>query len=674
MFSYYDQDNSQHLDEDELTAIEQRDHLEKLSLYCSLADLLTYDDHEEDGNISLAEFYQAFNIPKVLLDETLRSFTTAVVVGNSVELKCDIKGATDLIWKRNGGLLDDITTDDIKVFEDGSLYINNLGLHHTGNYTCQDKFVDDVVQTHTLNVQMPPKVKVSPGTQFHTTGSGVTLHCHVDGVPEPEILWEMNEAPLQQDEDGEDVDTSEKHYIMLHNNATLEIKTATYTKDTGAYKCKGKNSAGTSQDIATVFIENTRVPKYSDGSDQNEAFLVFHDRGYTMYEPSHCHVEHQIPASFAAFKHYPEFTDVLLSLCPADGQPCSWGQAVNVRNAFIYITQPKLNRVVVIELRDRANPVEIIHTDKVPVSVEYVAHLDQVWVLCWNTEKSTGGKTLVVIRQASEDMQHHTVHTQPIGNRFDLVENMFLPSNNDLHQHFMYGYVTHADQKVLYKLDLHAMKYVKTIDLSDFDCLPQGVAFIPLGGKVMVHCVSSLSAPHRSSRLLLDYVTDKVVEYTDLGGQPHISPDGRFMVVINSEDNTLAVYRVHDNGKLEHLFDEYTNIHVSDIAFFPSERGRSYDFYASSQDKNDVLFINLQSGKVEMIEGVGSAMSPSEWPWSPRNRALVASGAFGSYLMTPARDAVVVLDGHRRHIQCEWQDVPHANVIVWAQPHQAKEL
>ena len=56
-------------------------------------------------------------------------------------------------------------------------------------------------------------------------------------------------------------------------------------------------------------------------------------------------------------------------------------------------------------------------------------------------------------------------------------------------------------------------------------------------------------------------------------------------------------------GKLEHLFDEYTNIHVSDVAFFPSERGRSYDFYASSVDKNDVLYINLASGKVEMIEG-----------------------------------------------------------------------
>ena len=49
---------------------------------------------------------------------------------------------------------------------------------------------------------------------------------------------------------------------LSDNNATLEIHQAIYTKDTGAYKCKARNSAGTGQDIATVFIENSNVPKY----------------------------------------------------------------------------------------------------------------------------------------------------------------------------------------------------------------------------------------------------------------------------------------------------------------------------------------------------------------------------------------------------------------------------
>lgn len=56
-------------------------------------------------------------------------------------------------------------------------------------------------------------------------------------------------------------------------------------------------------------------------------------------------------------------------------------------------------------------------------------------------------------------------------------------------------------------------------------------------------------------------------------------------------------------GKIEKMYDEYTNLHISDVTFFPSDRGRSYDLYASSVKKNDVLYLSLLSGKVEMIEG-----------------------------------------------------------------------
>ena len=46
------------------------------------------------------------------------------------------------------------------------------------------------------------------------------------------------------------------------------------------------------------------------------------------------------------------------TLCGNDS-PCVWGDAVNVRNKYIYVTQPTLNRIVVIEIEDRSNPVEV---------------------------------------------------------------------------------------------------------------------------------------------------------------------------------------------------------------------------------------------------------------------------------------------------------------------------
>lgn len=60
MFNYYDRNSNQVLDEAELQDVEHRDHLEKLSRFCGLADMLTFDDKQEDGNITLSEFYSAF--------------------------------------------------------------------------------------------------------------------------------------------------------------------------------------------------------------------------------------------------------------------------------------------------------------------------------------------------------------------------------------------------------------------------------------------------------------------------------------------------------------------------------------------------------------------------------------------------------------------------------------
>ena len=50
-----------------------------------------------------------------------------VTSGNSIDLKCDISGWSELVWKRNGGLLENLSSDDVRVFHDGSLYIADVG-------------------------------------------------------------------------------------------------------------------------------------------------------------------------------------------------------------------------------------------------------------------------------------------------------------------------------------------------------------------------------------------------------------------------------------------------------------------------------------------------------------------------------------------------------------------
>lgn len=46
-------------------------------------------------------------------------------------------------------------------------------------------------------------------------------------------------------------------------------------------------------------------------------------------------------------------------------------------------------------------------------------------------------------------------------------------------------------------------------------------------------------------------------------------------------------------------FDVKTTLNVSDLTFYPSQTTHSYDIYASAQDKEDILFLNLLTGKLE---------------------------------------------------------------------------
>lgn len=61
MFSHYDQNENQFLEESELRHIAVVEHLENLSNGCVLSDMLIFDDSNNDRKLSTHEFYQAFN-------------------------------------------------------------------------------------------------------------------------------------------------------------------------------------------------------------------------------------------------------------------------------------------------------------------------------------------------------------------------------------------------------------------------------------------------------------------------------------------------------------------------------------------------------------------------------------------------------------------------------------
>ncbi|KAH6944057.1 hypothetical protein HPB50_001479 [Hyalomma asiaticum] len=308
----------------------------------------------------------------------------------------------------------------------------------------------------------------------------------------------------------------------------------------------------------------------------------------------------------------------------------------------------------------------VVVTDKFPVDLHYVPHLDQVWVLCWRGPVDRGTKTIQIIRDASQKKKHHTVHPEPVDGHFDLVSGLFIPPAQDLGYPWKYGYVVHTNQRGMYKMDLRAMKYIKTVDLTPYNCAPASADFASLGGFVILECLEPITQ-RPMGQILLDYLTDTVLSHkTNLFGRPRVSPDSRHVITLQSANNSVVIVaqEVTEQG-LRFLFDVKTTLQISDATFFTSRTSHSYDLYASSSTKEDILLVNLQDGKVEVITGTGRAIDPRGARWGNANRPISSAGVFGTYMVTTASEAVFVLNGKTRTVNCEIGNVVHPRMMVW---------
>ncbi|CAD7093985.1 unnamed protein product [Hermetia illucens] len=583
MFSHYDRNNNGHLEIEELSQVSINEHLDELSNGCVLDDMLNFDDTNHDGRLSINEFYQAFSklysVSVVSLDKALETNHLSARVDDNVEIKCDVTGSPSpqIIWHRNGVDLSTLNEDEIRIFSDGSLYLTRIQLLHAGNYTCHAQRNKDIVQTHMLSVYTMPEVRVMPRIQSKRPGESAEMYCHVIGDPFPKVEW------LKNDERIELVGKANK-YQVIGNGTALKIRNIAYS-DTGAYMCQATNIGGEVRDISSLIVQEEPTPTTLF---EERKFFTFYDFGVAVYEPANCRLHHQIQG-----------TDIIPGtqeyVCGKKDIPCSWGKATNVGTRYIYVSQPERDRVLVISTIQMV-VVDVVATDKYPVELHYVPQLDQVWVLNWRYTENKGAKTIQVIRDASQRRKHHTVHPEPIDGQFDLVKDLFVPSNRleQTHYNYKYGYVTHNNQRGMYKLDLLNLRYTKSVDLTLYNCVPENVEFSALYGFVIVSCREPITN-RAQGQIVLDYVSDTVLSTKpELNGVSQISPDSRHLITVEYNPNgvIIVVQKVTPNG-LEFLFDVKTSLNISDITFFESENMHGYDVFASTSDKEDILYLNL---------------------------------------------------------------------------------
>lgn len=207
---------------------------------------------------------------------------------------------------------------------------------------------------------------------------------------------------------------------------------------------------------------------------------------------------------------------------------------------------------------------------------------------------------------------------------------------------------------------------MKTISLVEFSCVPTSLAYTHLGGYYFVKCRPD-TLGSGSAQLIVDGLTDSVVGYNaGVTGTPYVSPDGRYLVSVDDVDGLMRIQPVTAWGEIQEPFDIHTNLRISHVAFQTSfMEVHQYNVFASSGLQTDVLYVELNTGKVKMIESVKEPMRSEEWPWGRRTRVIVDSGLFGRYLVTPSRESLFILDGRLNKLNCEITDVLKSNTVVW---------
>uniref|UniRef100_A0A673SWL1 Follistatin like 4 n=1 Tax=Suricata suricatta TaxID=37032 RepID=A0A673SWL1_SURSU len=616
LFTDLDADGDGHLSSSELAqpVLKEQD-LEDGFLGCSPGDLLRFDDYNSDGSLTLHELYTAFQVVQLSLAPEDRVNVATVTVGLSTVLTCAIRGdlRPPIVWKRNGLTLNFMALEDIN----------------------------------------PPVIRVYPETQAQEPGVAASLRCHAEGIPMPRITWLKN---------GMDVSTQmSKQLSLLANGSELHIGSVRY-EDTGAYTCIAKNEVGVDEDISSLFIEDSarktlaNILWREEGLSVGNMFYVFSDDGITSLHPADCEVQRHLKPTEKIFMSYEE-------ICPqgeANGtQPCQWASAVNVRHRFIYVAQPALNRVLVVDVQAQ-KVLQSIGVDPLPAKLSYDKSHDQVWVLSWgDVHKSQ--PSLQVITEASTGQSQHLIRTP-----FAQVDDFFIPSTNLIINHIRFGFIFSKADPAVHKVDLETLALLKTVSLQSHGCVPQAMGHTHLGGYYFIQCQQDRPAA-AAPQLLLDSVTDAVLGPNgDVTGTPHVSPDGRFVVSAAATSSQLHVQEITLQGEIQTLYSLKISQGVSDVAFQPSfTHGDQYYVYAALETEPDLLSLELSTGKMGVLKNLKEPPTGPAWPWGGPRRIVRDSGLFGQYLLVPAQESLFLINGRRNALRCEVSGVKRGTTVVW---------
>ncbi|XP_061081741.1 matrix-remodeling-associated protein 5-like [Conger conger] len=139
-----------------------------------------------------------------------------------------------------------IRTRRYVVFNNGTLYFNEVGMKEEGDYTCyaENQIGKDEMKVHVKVVADSPAIKNKTYSVIKVLyGDSIALKCSAKGEPTPSITWF---SPTNR------IIPAASDKYQVHNDGTLLIQKA-QRFDNGNYTCTARNTAG--QDRKVVRVE-----------------------------------------------------------------------------------------------------------------------------------------------------------------------------------------------------------------------------------------------------------------------------------------------------------------------------------------------------------------------------------------------------------------------------------
>ncbi|XP_062982401.1 matrix-remodeling-associated protein 5 [Elgaria multicarinata webbii] len=139
------------------------------------------------------------------------------------------------------------------VFNNGTLYFNDVGLREEGDYTCyaENQIGKDEMKVRVKVVAEPPTIRNKTYTAVDIPyGDVVSVGCDAKGEPTPKVTWlspSNRPIPLLSDK------------YQVYRDGTLLIQKA-QRSDSGNYTCVARNSAGEDRKIVWIRV-NVQPPR-----------------------------------------------------------------------------------------------------------------------------------------------------------------------------------------------------------------------------------------------------------------------------------------------------------------------------------------------------------------------------------------------------------------------------